>query len=554
MAITGGDPLNSTFRERLGRFVKSAIVQWLSPPPAAAPAPGDLARQGVGKVFNRLAELRQGPPGAAPAQVGGAGWVDVIDPILREDVEQQALWASEEAKYGRVTTAYGTTPQAWATMSGTDITLETIATYHREVDNQGILYRKADMDFAVNRRDPDIYAAHRARIAPAYKTTLQFSPQNRSPLAWALCAFVRAVWEKIPNFAKAEEDLATAAAHGYAGLELVRSPPQDLTVQVSKRRSVTVRDVVGIASLEWVHPRDFRWHPVRRKVFLDSGGGRYVDPFRGPDGRPTYKLIWHGGPGFGDPHQRGYDFAAAPLHFLKQQSVARWSVVLELFGIQTPYMQYEPDGYASEEDISGALSFLGLLGRGKPSLLAKKFGEVKLTPPAEGVDARGQHAALAGYINSELAKLIQGQTLTMEIGGSGSYAAANVQADTKEEVQIIDARLASETWTHQLIPAIIEENIEELAQAFGVTPDQIRANVPRAFRVVDRAMDPAARLALYVTAKEKLGINLDNDRVAAELNLPVAVDEPGEEDTAPEPAEQEPQDGSANRVPPRSDA
>ena len=539
--ITGGDPLNSTFRSRLTRFVGKVISAFSTPPAPAQDRVAAALAQGAGRIFNRLDELRTAPqvPGAPPPTVAGAGWPMFMDPVLRTDEEQQAIWGSKEAKYGRVTTSYGVTPQAYSTYTATDLTLERIAEVHREVDQAGLLFRKADLDFSVNRRDSHIQASHRARIAPLYKTQLQVAPRNRTPLAWALAAFVRSRIEAIPSFSKAEEDLSGAAAHGYAGLEVVWQPPQDVAVPVSSRRTVAVKGVKGVAALEWIHPRDFRWRPIYRRAALDTGGQRYIDPFVQPDGTPTRKLIWHGGPGPGDPHQRGYDWAATPLHLLKFQGVGRWSVMLELFGISVPYVQYEGENYASDEDISAALSFLGMIGRGRPGLLSKKFGEVKITQPPAGIDARGQHAAIAGYVNSELSKLIQGQTLAMEIGGSGSYAAATVQADSKEEVQAIDARLASETWTHQLVGFLVEENMDALCTAFGATPEQVRACMPRAFRSVDRVLDPTAQLNLYVTAKEKLGVRLDMERVAEQLSLPVAVDEPqdDEEEAAAEPAQ-----------------
>jgi hypothetical protein len=43
--------------------------------------------------------------------------------------------------------------------------------------------------------------------------------------------------------------------------------------------------------------------------------------------------------------------------------------MLELFGISTPFLQYEGEDYADDGDIQSALRFLGLLGRGKPALL-----------------------------------------------------------------------------------------------------------------------------------------------------------------------------------------
>ena len=572
MAVTGGD-VSSSFRARVAHVV-SAVREAFTARPAAPiltpqqreAATRDAALRGVGATLDRVGELRRGlaAGGQAPPIVPGAGWSQSLDPVLRDDAEQQRIWGSVEAKYGRASTTYGITPQAYPTFSATELTLERIAQIHHEADAQGFLHRKADMDYFINRSSSQIQMAHRQRIAPLYRTRLEVTPADRSSLAWAVTAFVRRVLDRIPALQKAEEDLASAAAHGYSGLEIVYSTPHDLPVAVSSRRTVTVKGVRGVSSLEWIHPRTFRWHPIKKKMALDAGGGRYIDPFENPDKSPTRKLIFHATSAQGHPHQLGYDWAAAPLVMLGKQSLARWSVMLEFFGISTPYMVWDEEKFASPEDGAAALAFLGAIGQGRPAFLPRKIGEgVKNTETPTGIDARGQHAAILGYVAAELSKLVMGQTLSAEAGGSGSYALANVQGDSKEEVQVIDASLASDTMTHQLVVFLIEENLPSLCRAFGASPDQIRAVFPRAYRSVDRRMDPTARLKLYLdyeghgAAAAGTGTYLseapapkpggrrrvDWDRVAAELAIPLMQDEPGE-DVAPQPEQPDHDDAS----------
>jgi len=572
-SITGGD-VSSTFRARVAHVVGAFREAFT--PRAAAPiltpqqreaATRDAALRGVGATLDRVEMLRRGlaAGGQAPPVVPGAGWSPGLDPVLRDDAEQQRIWGSVEAKYGRASTTYGITPQAYPTFSSTELTLERIAQIHHEADAQGFLHRKADMDFYVNRSSSQIQMAHRQRIAPLYRSRLEVAPADRSPLAWAVAAFVRKVFDRIPALQKAEEDLSSAAAHGYSGLEVVYSTPQDLPVAVSTRRTVSVRGVRGVASLEWVHPRAFRWHPIKRFMAMDAGGGRFINPFENPDKSPTRKLIFHATSGQGDPHQRGYDWAATPLVMLGKQSLSRWAVMLEFFGISTPYMVWGEEGDAGQEDISAALAFLAAVGQGRPAFLPKKLaGGLKFTETPTGVDARGQHAAILGYVAAELSKLVMSQTLSAEAGGSGSYALANVQGDSKEEVQVIDATLESDTMTHQLVVFIVEENLPQLCRAFSASPDQIRAVFPRAYRAVDRRMDPTARLKLYLDYEGQGGgagtgtysstsapapsgrRRVDWDRVAAELAIPLLQDEPGQDvEPQPEPPADEPADDAA---------
>ena len=546
--ISGGD-VSSTFRARVAHVV-SAVREAFSTRPAAPiltpeqrqAATREAALKGVGATLDRLGELRRGlaAGGQAPPVVPGAGWDQSLDPVLRDDAEQQRIWGSVEAKYGRASTTYGITPQAYPTFSATELTLERIAQIHNEADQQGFLHRKADMDFFINRSSAQIQMAHRQRIAPLYRTRLEVAPADSSPTAWALAAFVRKIFGRIPALQKAEEDLSSAAAHGYSGLEIVYSPPQDLPVAVSSRRTISIKGVRGVSSLEWVHPRAFRWHPIKRFMAMDAGGGKYINPFTNEDGSPTRKLIFHSTSGQGDPHQRGYDWAATPLVMLGKQSLARWSVMLEFFGISTPYMIWDEADYASPEDGAAALAFLAAVGQGRPAFLPKKIAAgLQNTETPTGIDARGQHAAILGFVAAELSKLVMGQTLSAEAGGSGSYALASVQGDSKEEVQVIDASLSSDTMTHQLVVFLIEENLPQLCRALGASPDQLRAVCPRAYRVVDRRMDPAARLKLcldYAGPGAADGRRkVDWDRVAAELAIPLVQDEPADDLAEPQP-------------------
>ena len=540
----------------MGRVVGALVNAWRTPPAPAQPTPEqlqDVAHRGVSAAFNHLDQMRRGAAGGhAPPAVAGAGWSQGLDPVVPYDAQQAALWASEEAQYARLTTSYGLTPQAYAS-SMTDLTLERVAAIHTEVDQMGLLHNKADLDFAINRRDAHIQAAHRARIAPTYRSRLEVAPADQSPLAWAVAAFCRRLLDRIPGFQKAEEDLSSAAAHGYSGLEIVWRTPEDFAVPVSSRRTVTVRNCKGIASLESIHPRDFRWHPVKRTMAMDAGASRYIDPFVGPDGTPTRKLIFHSTSGLGDPHQRGYGFAASPLHLLKHQSAARWAVMLEYFGVATPYMTPDEDVHSDDATIAAVLSFLGSLGRGKPAFLSKRFGKVELTPTPTGIDARGQHAAILGFCNGELSKLIQGQTLSMETGGNGSYALAGVMADSKEEVQVLDAALAADTWTFQLLTHLVEKNLPQLCRAYGVTPAAIRAVMPRAYRVIDRGLDPQKQLAIYVSAKKDLGIEVDLTRIAQQLAIPTIAVEPAEDMPEQQPEQDEADEADESTEQPEED-
>lgn len=515
-------PRVATDAERVRGAAEVKAAAWQ----AAQPQTGTPRPPGPREINRRSA-------GNPPPSIDGAGYNHLAWSFLDPDPVQQRLWASEEAKYGRVTTAYGPTPQAYSSQASVGLTIERLAIINQEASRDGYLTHKADLDFEIAQKWGHQKTAHRQRVAAVFRSPLQLRPRNKTNLGRFVCAFVRGVLDDIPGFIKAEEDLLGAGRSGYSGQEVVWKTPRTRRVTVG-RKTYTIQEAKGVESLEWVHTRDFRWDPIKRRMLLDAGGARYINPFSNPDGSPTRKLILHGGDGEGDPHQRGYAYATDLLYMLSFQSLSRWAVALEFFGVATPYMQYEGDGHVDDNDVADAITFLTALGRGQPAVLHKKFGKVDITPTPTGIDARGQHAAILGYLNSECSKCVAGQTLTMEIGGSGSYAAANVQGDSKEEVQVIDARLEADTQTHQTVRFIVEENAVQLARAYGCTPAAVLAEIPVAYRVVDRRMDPKDRLAVFIgssTPRDKggLGLEIEPDQIAEELNLRLVDAEPEDE-------------------------
>ncbi len=519
MAITDYSPLSANLRKAVGRFLGDAVRAFLPRPRPQIYTEDDLQAT----LADAMVRFQAQSTGAQPPSVPGAGWN--YPPLLRTDEEQSELWGSEEAKYGRFTTQSGPSPQAYAT-SIADLSIERIASWHWMQVQQGVCMYKADLDAGTMREDGHLQASQRSITSLAYKSPLQFKPRNDTPLAAAVCSFVQTALEKCSTLLKAQETLFGSAGTGHAGLEVVWQTPRPITFAVNKAL-ITAQGAQGVASLEEVHNRNFRIDAPRRQLLLDAGGNRYVDPFITPSGYPTRKLIYHNGYGTGDPHQHGYQYSSNPLCLFKKMGLGRFMVALELWGVQSPYMQYDEDRYADGQDVSAAQRFLSAIGLGKPAVLNRKFGEVKVTPPATGLDARGMHFALFGLINAEISKLAAGQTLAMEIGGTGSYGAADVHADSKEDVARIHDKLLCTTLETQLVQWIIEENIDSLCACLGATPDQILACTPIVFRMLDRRVDPPTRLKMFIDAKKELGIVADPDQVAEECAFRVVrIEEP----------------------------
>lgn len=484
----------------------------------------ERAKNGPGRIKRWLftrdplePSAQRSAPGQAPPEVEGAGNTPYVQPWLHVDQKQQALLGSKEAQYGRFTSRAGPTPASFSTYAGTGLTLDRIASIHREVDTTGLMVRKSDMDLQILRRDAHLQAVDRARREAVFKSPFRIKPLDKSEVAAFVCNFVRAVFDDIDGFDSSAGELLLANACGYSSQEIIYRPRRVAVVMGGTR---TLVEAQAIASLESLFNRHWRFDVMNDRGYIDMGAGGLVDPFVNPEtGAPTYKILLHKAFGDGYMRQRGYMFAAHYLHLLKHQSIARWGAILETYGVPTPYLQMDDgDGFGSEEDKADCEAALREHGLGLPQVIKKKWGELKHAPIPAGVDARGMHAAIWGAINTELSKLVAGATLQFELGAVGSYGAADTHADQGESTQRIDARLSAETY-RVLMRYVVEKNAEALARASGYAPEEICSVVPKCYWVVDRKADPTARMGLFVMAREKLGLQPDLDQIAEEFDL-----------------------------------
>lgn len=486
--------------------------------PGKKPDLRTAVRQEIHRTQAHGEELRSAP-GPAPPDVPGAGvWDTFKQPWLSINEQQQDLLGSKDARYGRFSSRAGPTPASFSTYAGSGLTLDRIAQIHREVDTTGYMVRKSDCDLAVLRRDAHIHAVDRARRSAVFQSPFRLKPADNTPEAQIVCDFVTQVIEDIDGFDSSAGELLLANAAGYSVQEIVRRPTRPLSI-ITGPGTRTVIDAETISSLEPVFNRHIRWDIVNDRAYLDMGGGGFVDPFCDESGHPLHKFILHRAVGDGYARQRGYMFSGVYLHILKHQSIARWGAVLETYGVPTPYLTMDDgDGFASDEDRRDAETALKDHGLGIPAVIKRKWGELRHAPIPQGVDARGMHAALWGAINTELSKLIAGSTLQFELGGVGSYNASETHAATGEATQRIDAKLSAATYRTQLLRAIVDLNAEELARVLGISPDQVRALVPRCYWVIDRKADSTARLKQFIDGAAS-GLEIDSDQVMDELDF-----------------------------------
>ncbi len=137
---------------------------------------------------------------------------------------------------------------------------------------------------------------------------------------------------------------------------------------------------------------------------------------------------------------------------IKRNAVKAWSLFVHRFALPTAIGKYENLSEKDRRALLDALLNLQEVG----AAVVPKEAEVELIQASSGNAAAIER--LVNWANKEISKIFLGQTLTTELGHVGTYAAAKVHMDVREEIVIADAEALSDTLNATLITWIIELN------------------------------------------------------------------------------------------------
>jgi phage gp29-like protein len=115
--------------------------------------------------------------------------------------------------------------------------------------------------------------------------------------------------------------------------------------------------------------------------------------------------------------------------------------------------------------------------------------------------------------------VVQGETLTTEVGGVGSYAIGNVHADTKHAIVIGDARKLARTLRSDLFYPLVEINEDVLCGLFHCTPDDLKAAIPTISWRIDRETNPTDRATIISMAINEWGMEVDEEQQRDEFAI-----------------------------------
>lgn len=468
--------------------------------------------------------------------VPGTGGLFAPTP-LPIDQKQQQIVESREALGGRTTYFAGPIP-SWLSTYGGGLTAERITGIHREVMTSGWMANKASIDEDLFSLDPHIQAVDGSFRDSITGRPFSIEPADDSDLALHVADYLTAVVGQIDSYSESCRRLLFGNAAGYALEEVVYDEtPQPLHCIIGGEEV----EVWGHHPRErqWVTNKHTKWNVGTDELLIDMGRGAYITP-------PRHKFVRFDASGDFQARRRGYMYPASYYLLVKNQAVVRWACVLEIWGIPVPHGKVSQ---ALWQDITRRVEHEAMLveaGRGKPFLTTDDF-EIEKAFELTSADSRGMHAALIGWINTELSKVIQSESLTTEVGGPGSFALSKTHAQTFDIKVANCARRLSENerkWYREVLRlACYEINADGSTGDVDprglcgvlsdlhrrkVTPSEVLSKVGIPNWRVMRESDPSERMNLFSRGVNELGLKIDESQPYREFGFK----RPGKKDRA----------------------
>lgn len=460
---------------------------------------------------------------AAPVVPGVGNPITSAYKLPQDDKAQRTI-QSRAALYGRVSTRLGPYGSNISSHPLRGITPARVSSILGTVYTTGLMASWADLCEDVYRYDSEIKTLHQSGTEMVTGAPFTIEPADASDEARAIADYQQSVIDNLTDFDGMSGRLLLGNLQGYSLEEVVY---EERTVRFPLRGSlVSVTGPTPVSS-DYVHVKHTRWD-------LSAGDTLELDTSRGFIAPPTWKFPLYTAPEPYAVRNRGAMTAAVWLSIIKSGAWARWGVTLDTWGLRSVYGFADQALWQDPVRRAEMLAALRDVGLGLPALFTDDF-RIEPSPSVADGETHGMFASIVSAIDLELSKLIIGSTLTTGINGTGSYNASETHADTKElRVRGWARNLAGRlrTWLRAALKLVVYEINPDgtygdvsrtgLCAALGIPPERVLALCGRPAWRIQREQTTADRMALYVSAVNDLGLEVDADAAYREFGLPRA--------------------------------
>lgn len=326
----------------------------------------------------------------------------------------------------------------WREYVTSGLTPERLAAIFKEAD-AGDMRRQAELFDQVEEKDGHLVGEKGKRVNVILDVEFKASPVSDDTRDVKIAEFVQEYFDNLTDFEDIMVSLQDAVGKGYSCLEI--------EWDVSEGQAL---------------PGKFEYIEQKRFLFTDATGILLRNPLLLTDDDPmgieipAWKTLFHryGGKS-GHPTRSGIYRVCAWMYLFKNYSIKDWVIFCEIFGMPLRLGKY--DAGASSEDKDALIAAISSLGTDAAGIISKST-EIEFVDKVQRTASAELYKMLAEFCNKEMSKAILGQTLTADVGDTGSYAASKTHNEVRLDLLKADSRAIAATVRSQLIRPIVGFN------------------------------------------------------------------------------------------------
>lgn len=236
-----------------------------------------------------------------------------------------------------------------------------------------------------------------------------------------------------------------------------------VSMQDSVGKGFSALEILWDVSSGQAMPNKLEFIEQKRFIFTDATGylRKYPkllsdDNMMG-DEIPAWKMLFHryGGKA-GHAARSGIYRVCAWMFLFRNYALKDWMIFLEVFGMPLRLGKY--DAGAEKEDKDDLIAAIQSLGSDAAGIISKNTEIEFIEAVKSGTKGDNPYLAMAQFCGKEMSKALLGQTLTADVGDTGSYAAANTHNEVRLDLAKADTRAVAATTRYQLIRPMVGFN------------------------------------------------------------------------------------------------
>jgi len=318
------------------------------------------------------------------------------------------------------------------------LTPQRLAAMLTEADG-GDVRRQAELFEQMEEKDAHLLGERGKRVNAILDVEFKVEPASEDSRDQQVAEFVEETISAITDWPDTLTGLQDGVGKGFSTIELHwdvsegQAVPQHLSYLEQKRFSFT--DAKGY---------------VRKYPLLltdDETMGIEI---------PPWKVLFHRYGGLsGHATRSGIYRVCAWMYLFKNYALKDWITFCEVYGMPQRLGKYDPG--ASEDDKDALITAIASLGTDAAGIISRST-EIEFVEAAKGSISADLYENLVRFTNGEISKAILGQTLTAEVGKTGSYAASKTHNEVRLDILKSDGRADAATIRDQMIRPLVGFN------------------------------------------------------------------------------------------------